>query len=1050
MSSIPDPMPRYINSINRELTGLFPPTDRDLKVHIAAMEAFLNNEDPQNSKVKDLLSLKTRIIEQASPENKGKIENAFTDQITAKIKRYEVIANQTQTTEETQTELNKTINPEKASSLPEDSPLEQIKKALQQDFPPSDLAVLEAYTLLKFAKPLYEEKIRSLQSNQAAEEAVQEAREQLNDFLKKDPSISALTSSLSGSIIRCPAYLIGDEQPQERFEKDEIEEYILKRHTHPYELDLSGSKRAVSMDEIRIDTDLENRRKKAFSQIYHSILEGSDLSFNDMPASLIHAVKNLVINNDKWSPLLPQYKNHRLQQITDMISFGNTLDEKLITAALIALASPGDEYLSPQNPEQSMEEAGIKLLNRLEQDPVLFHCTCPITYNLLRDPICINNMSYYENTAFNKCNNPNSLDFSTGQPISSKEPATEMKNFITNRIKEICSSLILTQTMQSTIWKAKIDALEIPATYCSNTLNLLSTGIDSSILAIGIERVIQDPERESIIQSAERKSIIMNRGIETVIRTIEYLEKHNLDFSGKCCPLKKILTMPGSTLKIDLLSLDKELQNDREVVLAVVKQNGKALEFVNEKFKKDRDVVLAAVRRNGLALQFASQELRNDREIVLAAVRQNGLALQFASQELRNDREIVLAAVRQDGIALQFASQELRNNREIVLVTVTQYGLALQFASQELRNDREIVLAAARQKGLALQFPSQELRNDREIVLAAARQKGLVLQFASEALRNNPEVVLAAVTQDGLAIHFAGEPFKNNRDFILAAVTQKGEVLQFVNEEFKNDREIVLVAVTQDGWALQFASEALRNDPAVVLAAVTQNGSALQFASEALRNDPAVVLAAVTQNGKALQFAGEALRNNREVILAAVTQDGWTLRLASKKLQNDPAVVLAAVTQYGSALQFASEALQNDPAVVLAAVTQYGSALEFAGEEPRNNREVILAAVTKNGWTLQSASKKLQNDPAVVLAAVTQYGSALAFVTKEFKNDREVVLAAITQDGKALQVASEELKRDKAFCLEALKTNKHIYLELSPDMQRDLNIIQAYFEPAVA
>ena len=42
-------------------------------------------------------------------------------------------------------------------------------------------------------------------------------------------------------------------------------------------------------------------------------------------------------------------------------------------------------------------------------------------------------------------------------------------------------------------------------------------------------------------------------------------------------------------------------------------------------------------------------EDRNDKQIVLAAVRQNGRALHYASDEMKNDREVVLAAVKQRG-----------------------------------------------------------------------------------------------------------------------------------------------------------------------------------------------------------------------------------------------------------------------------------------------------------------------------------------------------------------------------------------------------------------
>jgi hypothetical protein len=50
---------------------------------------------------------------------------------------------------------------------------------------------------------------------------------------------------------------------------------------------------------------------------------------------------------------------------------------------------------------------------------------------------------------------------------------------------------------------------------------------------------------------------------------------------------------------------------------------------------------LAKVKQDGYALEHAPEELRNDREIVLAAVKQHGeVALNHASEELRNDRDI--------------------------------------------------------------------------------------------------------------------------------------------------------------------------------------------------------------------------------------------------------------------------------------------------------------------------------------------------------------------------------------------------------------------------
>ena len=63
---------------------------------------------------------------------------------------------------------------------------------------------------------------------------------------------------------------------------------------------------------------------------------------------------------------------------------------------------------------------------------------------------------------------------------------------------------------------------------------------------------------------------------------------------------------------------------------------------------------------DGCILEVVSPNLRADKEVVLAAVKQNGKALQFASEDLTADKEVVLAAVQQYGLALSHASPELQ------------------------------------------------------------------------------------------------------------------------------------------------------------------------------------------------------------------------------------------------------------------------------------------------------------------------------------------------------------------------------------------------------
>ena len=105
-------------------------------------------------------------------------------------------------------------------------------------------------------------------------------------------------------------------------------------------------------------------------------------------------------------------------------------------------------------------------------------------------------------------------------------------------------------------------------------------------------------------------------------------------------------------------------------------------------------LVLAAVRETGRAMEHASKRLRGDATIALVAVSDYGYALPYVEDPARSDKTVVLAAVTNEGRALKYA-RDLVDDSEVVLVAVRQFGLAVQHASERLRKeDREIAMAA--------------------------------------------------------------------------------------------------------------------------------------------------------------------------------------------------------------------------------------------------------------------------------------------------------------------------------------------------------------------
>jgi len=107
---------------------------------------------------------------------------------------------------------------------------------------------------------------------------------------------------------------------------------------------------------------------------------------------------------------------------------------------------------------------------------------------------------------------------------------------------------------------------------------------------------------------------------------------------------------------------------------------------------------------------LASEDMKGDRELCMAAVAQDWRALQYASEELKGDRELCMAAVAQNGRALEFASQEMKGDRELCMAAVADHGNhldhnpefngVLRFVSDGLLKKDEATVIAAIQSHL--------------------------------------------------------------------------------------------------------------------------------------------------------------------------------------------------------------------------------------------------------------------------------------------------------------------------------------------------------------
>ncbi|MEK9658278.1 MAG: DUF4116 domain-containing protein, partial [bacterium] len=390
-------------------------------------------------------------------------------------------------------------------------------------------------------------------------------------------------------------------------------------------------------------------------------------------------------------------------------------------------------------------------------------------------------------------------------------------------------------------------------------------------------------------------------------------------------------TIPGpspeetSSLGSDNICFTRNKTNERDNVLAAVKQDGFALAYAAKELKVDTNIVLAAVNQHGFALRFAAEKLKADPNIVLAAVNQHGFALRYAAEKLKADTNIVLAAVKQHGRALAYAADDLQADPNIVLAAVKQHCMALHFAADTLKKDPDFInqlvseLSQEELTTLLRQLP--EMRTNPIFAKAFKAKDGNASQLSLEELKNFPGIFLTLITLNNFysVLFLLGCMQLIKLSITLFTPVSRQDVennwrsLEYASDDVKANPEIVLAAVKQSGEALRFAADELKADPGIVLAAVKQDCKALHFAAEKLKADPNIVLAAVNQNAEALYYASQDLKANFNIVFAAVNQDGYTLRYAAEKLQADPNIVLAAVKQNGEALHYASDTLKKDP-----------------------------------------------------------------------------------------------------------------------------------------
>lgn len=230
---------------------------------------------------------------------------------------------------------------------------------------------------------------------------------------------------------------------------------------------------------------------------------------------------------------------------------------------------------------------------------------------------------------------------------------------------------------------------------------------------------------------------------------------------------REILNVKSKSKKPILQKLPK-LNDNKEFVISLIKEDPRNYKFVSEKLKNDLSVALVALELDGLLLQYAGPNIKQNKKLTALAVKNNGLALEFADSKYQDDPEIVAIAMHQNIYAKSFVGPNMKLNfysqkKKETLIAVKNDGTLLRFADSELRNDFDIVWTAVHQNGLALEFASYRLKSDKFIVSEAVKQYSGAIIFANPYLQNDLEIIDLAIDNDPKLIkkNTPKNPWKN-------------------------------------------------------------------------------------------------------------------------------------------------------------------------------------------------------------------------------------------------------------------------------------------------
>jgi Domain of unknown function (DUF4116) len=550
----------------------------------------------------------------------------------------------------------------------------------------------------------------------------------------------------------------------------------------------------------------------------------------------------------------------------------------------------------------------------------------------------------------------------------------------------------------------------------------------------------------------------------------------------------------------DMLRVPPALQNDREVMLAVLELYPSVLMY--HRFLHDPSVHPEAgnddlsnrhdhlFRHQGCGSHFWDH-LWRDGEYLFAFLRgvaQEGMlekgdrALRFKcvysqfSCLLRHDPEIIYRFVVLEPTA---TFEQLR-----VIFAPVQAGVGVpdvEAAPMLLRNNKEFVVRLLHHLASAsctMSFPptglrafSRRLREDRDVVLAAVRANGLCLKdSAIYRFRRDEDIVTAACEQCAYAVLYVHG------------------AIQF-RQKFQRDRQRVLVFFAHlraaDNTALEGAGRTAVKRRSSLSGPGSSAPQVAKFWKELpplIRNDKEVALTALLARSIALEDLSRTLYYDREFWLYAISVCPFFWYYLPARYGSDLEMIRSVSPFPGNDMVFEAIArfpdLLTDKEFVLNAIRVDCSIMAELDRPLSTDRDVIEAAIDCSYESLIHLPESVQiMYPDLVAKAIRSCPDdsdiwqvfdlieeslwscrdvAYAWASKggdflheefpdEFEDDKELFLLIAEHNPADFWCSSETLCKDKDFMLQVMQKNPLMIREVAAELKADFEIGLAAF-----